>query len=61
MLTGCGCVANAEQTQILRPCQLHAEWAIDYAAKLHQLAIADDARRGRTGEQVRAMEGPAPR
>ena len=33
MLTCCGCVANAEQTQILTPCQLHAAWAKTYAAQ----------------------------
>jgi len=28
MLTCCGCVANAEQTEIVTPCQLHAQWAM---------------------------------
>jgi hypothetical protein len=29
----CACTENADHTQILTPCQLHATWAKTYAAQ----------------------------
>jgi len=55
MLTGCGCVANAEQTQILRPCQWHDDWGrATYGLKLL-------GPRKPSGVMIGANDEPAPR